>query len=321
MLKKIACILFLLIVPFMLVVSGCGKVSSDTSGPDAAAAPGNGSKLNVQMLDVDQGDAILIRTGEQTILIDTGDDKIRAGKHKGENNNRLFEALDSLGITHIDKLIITHAHNDHMGLAAKVIKRYDVAELVYNGIPSANKGFRNMLTAANNKGVKKSKVKAGDVLDFGNDVSFKVLSPSLKLVEEDTKQQGSSSADEAPKINVNNESIVGRLTFGDFSMLLTGDAEKEIEQELLQEYGNELTCKVYKVSHHGSKTSSSKEFLQAIKPELAIISCGVDNQYGHPHKITMKKFATLGIKALETDLNGTITIESDGVSYSARGER
>ncbi|WP_198022576.1 ComEC/Rec2 family competence protein [Anaerovibrio sp. RM50] len=326
MIKRIYKYLAVMVMTLAMLVSGCsqgavsGGATSDNSGNSAAAEaqdqPGIQGKLVVKVLDVGQGDAILINTGEQIILIDTGDDKYREENRKNEENTQLFAALDKEGITHIDKLIMTHAHADHIGKAAKVIKKYGVTELIHNGIPSASAAFRNALKAAKAQGTKQIKVKADDVLDFGKGVTFTVLSPTTQIIEQDTRDL---QADK--KVNVNNESIVGILKFGDFSMLLTGDAEKDVEKDILARYGKNINCKVYKTPHHGSHTSSSFSYVKAIQPEYAIISCGVNNSYGHPHKETMQTFKKLNINTLETDKNGTVTVETDGKTYSVKGER
>lgn len=314
MMGKIYRNIFLLVMAMVLMLSGCGKGAGNTADSGGAAPIDN--QLTIKAIDVGQGDAFLIQTGAQVILIDTGDDKYRDGARKGENNFKLIEALDREGITHIDKLIMTHAHSDHIGYAAKVIKQYNVDELIYNGIPSAGSQFRNALKAAKAAGTKQTVVKADDVLDFGKGVLFKVLSPSAELVEQDKQ---AISAGEKP--DANNESIVGILTFGDFSMLFTGDAEKKIEKDLLKKYGNSLACKVYKVPHHGSSTSSTAKYVRTVNPEWAIISCGEKNPYGHPHGETMKLLGERKINVMRTDEHGTITIVSDGTNYSVTGER
>ncbi len=314
--------LVVMVFTLAMLVSGCGQGAvsdngaADNAGATAASETQLKGQLTVKVLDVGQGDAILINTGEQVILIDTGDDKYREENRKNEENVQLFTALEKAGIKHIDKLIMTHAHADHIGKAAKAIKQYGVTELIHNGIPSASAAFRNALKAAKAQGTKQVKVKAGDELDFGNGVTFKILSPTQNTIEQDT-----SALQADKKVNVNNESIVGILKFGEFSMLLTGDAEKEIEKELLGTYGSGLKCKVYKAPHHGSHTSSTFNYVKMIQPEYAIISCGTNNSYGHPHKETMQTFKKLNINVFETDKNGTVTVTTDGNTYSVKGER
>jgi competence protein ComEC len=152
-----------------------------------------------------------------------------------------------------------------------------------------------------------------EVLNFGGGVSFKVLSPPKEVVE-----KGSKSTDNH---DPNNESVVGKLIFGNFSMMFTGDAEQQAEKVMVDNFAGDLRSTLLKAGHHGSKTSSSAAFLRAVQPEGVLISCGAGNDYGHPHKQTMKKYQSLKLKIYETDLNGTIVVTSDGKSYKIKPER
>ena len=220
-----------LLLACTLFLTGCGGQGTSGSaggsgaGQEAKAAEAKaaGSSLTVKVLDVGQGDAILIQTGSQTILVDTGDDKYYEDGKKGKVNNQLFDELKKANVTAIDKLVLTHAHADHIGKAAQVIEKYGVKELVYNGIPSTNKYFVNALKAAKAQGTKQVKVKAGDVLDFGSGVTYEVFSPTAQQIKDDT---AAIKAGEKPDIN--DQSVVGRLSFGSFAMLLTGDAESPV---------------------------------------------------------------------------------------------
>ena len=306
-----------LILCCTMLLTGCGQSggqSSDTAANSKAEAKG---QLTISMLDIDQGDAVLIQTGVKNILIDTGDDKYYEDGKKGKENTQLLTELQKLKIDHIDTLVMTHAHADHIGKADKVIAQYGVKELVYNGIPSTSKYFINALKAAKANGTQQVKVKAGDVLDFGNGVSFEIVSPSQSLIDEDT-----AAIKAKKKVDVNNESVVGRLTFGNFAMLFTGDAEGPVEKDMVASYGKKLKCQVLKAGHHGSKTSSTAEFLKLVQPESVVMSLGVNNQYGHPHEALLNRLQKQGIKNIyRTDANGTITIVSDGSSYSITTEK
>ena len=154
---------------------------------------------------------------------------------------------------------------------------------------------------------------AGETLDFGSGVKFEVLAPAADLV--------AKGQEKGYKHDSNNESVVGRLVYGDFSMMFTGDAEKAEESTILSAFAGKVKSKVLKAGHHGSKTSSSSEFLRAVQPEAVVISCGAGNDYGHPHKETMKKYRALKLQIFETDKNGTITITSDGKSYQIEPEQ
>ena len=315
--KKYLQIICGLILCCTMLLTGCGQSggqSSDTAANSKAEAKG---QLTISMLDIGQGDAVLIQTGAKNILIDTGDDKYYEDGKKGKENTQLLTELQKLKIDHIDTLVMTHAHADHIGKADKVIAQYGVKELVYNGIPSTSKYFINALKAAKANGTQQVKVKAGDVLDFGSGVSFEIVSPSQSLIDEDT-----AAIKAKKKVDVNNESVVGRLTFGNFAMLFTGDAEGPVEKDMVASYGKKLKCQVLKAGHHGSKTSSTAEFLKLVQPESVVMSLGVNNQYGHPHEALLNRLQKQGIKNIyRTDVNGTITIVSDGSSYSITTEK
>lgn len=315
--KKYLQIICGLILCCTMLLTGCGQSggqSSDTAANSKAEAKG---QLTISMLDIGQGDAVLIQTGAKNILIDTGDDKYYEDGKKGKENTQLLSELQKLKIDHIDTLVMTHAHADHIGKADKVIAQYGVKELVYNGIPSTSKYFINALKAAKANGTQQVKVKAGDVLDFGNGVSFEIVSPSQSLIDEDT-----AAIKAKKKVDVNNESVVGRLTFGNFAMLFTGDAEGPVEKDMVASYGKKLKCQVLKAGHHGSKTSSTAEFLKLVQPESVVMSLGANNQYGHPHEALLNRLQKQGIKNIyRTDANGTITIVSDGSSYSITTEK
>jgi competence protein ComEC len=257
------------------------------------------------MLNVGQGDAILIQTAEQTVLIDTSD---------LDEQEKLRNELKKAGVKKIDKLILTHPHADHIGgVEGVVLKDYEVGAVYDDGMPSNSKIYTRYMKLLKQKNIAHQGLKAGDTLDFGNGVTFKVFAPSAELVEKGTNK--------GYKHDPNNESVVGRLTFGAFSMMFTGDAEADEEKGIVANYSSELKSNILKAGHHGSKTSSSAAFLRAVKPEAALISCGIGNDYGHPHKETMKKFQAMKLQIFETDKNGTITVTSDGQTYSIKPEQ
>lgn len=297
----------------MVLLTGCSQAVTGSG----SNSPAKGGKVAITMLDIGQGDAILIQTGEKNVLIDTGDDKYYEDGKKGKSNDQLFDSLQKLNVTTIDTLIMTHAHADHIGKAAKVIQQYGVKELVYNGIPSTSKYFVNALKAAKEQGTQQIKVKAGDELDFGSGVTYKVLSPDKAMIDEDTAKVKAKE-----KVDVNNESVVGMLVYGDFTMLLTGDAESPVEKNMVANYGSQLQAKVLKAGHHGSKTSSSSNFLKEVAPEAVVMSLGTNNQYGHPHEAMLSRLQKQGIKNIfRTDKNGAITISTDGKTYSITTEK
>ena len=310
--KRIGVILglFLLAMAFLTGCGGNSSVgSSGASSGSGSATAANGTvpsgNLTIRMLNVGQGDAILIQTAEQTVLIDTSD---------LDEQDKLRNELKKAGVKKIDKLILTHPHADHIGgVEGVVLKDYEVGAVYDDGMPSNSKIYTRYMKLLKEKNIAHQGLKAGDMLDFGDGVKFKVFAPSAELVQKGTVK--------GYKHDPNNESVVGRLTFGAFSMMFTGDAEADEEKGIVDNYSSELKSNILKAGHHGSKTSSSAAFLRAVKPEAALISCGIGNDYGHPHKETMKKFQAMKLKIFETDKNGTITVTSDGQTYSIKPEQ
>ena len=251
-----------------------------------------------------QGEIILSQTGEKTVLVDTSDvderDKLRAELKKAD-------------VKKIDTIILTHPHADHIGGMDVLLDEYPVGMVYDNGMPSTSKLYLGYVKKLKEKKIERKGLVAGDRVDLGGGAVFEVLGPSAELVKEGSVK--------GYKHDPNNESVVGRLVFGDFSMMLTGDAEKKEEQTILAADSAHVKSTILKSGHHGSKTSSSADFLRAVQPEAALISCGVNNDYGHPHKETMKKYHALNIPIYVTAENGTITVTSDGKTYKIVPER
>lgn len=291
------------------LLTGCGAPNAANQpaaqNEEKAASADKNNELTVTMLNVGQGDAILIKTAEQTVLIDTSD---------LDEQEKLRAELEKAKVKRIDKLILTHPHADHIGgVEGVVLKDYEVGEVYDNGMPSKSKIYLRYMKIIKQRNIPRHALTAGEVLNFGGGVSFKVLSPPKEVVE-----KGSKSTDNH---DPNNESVVGKLIFGNFSMMFTGDAEQQAEKVMVDNFAGDLRSTLLKSGHHGSKTSSSAAFLRAVQPEGVLISCGAGNDYGHPHKQTMKKYQSLKLKIYETDLNGTIVVTSDGKSYKIKPER
>ena len=256
----------------------------------AAYAPDG--RLFITMLDVSQGDAFLIETPEQNILIDTGDVKTR---------KQLVELLHACGIERLEKIILTHAHADHIGGVRAVLNNFPVDEIADNGFKSNSPLYRDYRTAD----VKFSALQDGDILDLGGGVKFIVLAPN-KLFRFD---------------NVNNQSVVGKLIFGDFSMLFTADAEKQLVDLLCD---RDIKATVLKAPHHGSKSSSSADFIANVKPEFVFISAGKSNKFNHPHKQSLRTYREnfiLPENIFCTAFNGSVRLETDGTNKLIMPER
>ena len=302
-----------------------GSTSTSSTVQTQAAQPG----VTIKVLDVGQGDAILILTDSQTILMDCGDvdEDIQQRLKKMLNKYIPADRKDASGKLIIDKLILTHPHADHMGGAAMVLNNFAVKQVYHNGINHTPKFYKNFLKAADSNNVKLITLQAGDILNFGserNKVEFKVLSPTADMVAA-TKDKKSKHE----KVNLNIDSIEGILTCGSFSMMFTGDGEAETESGIISRYGAAaLKCNVLKAPHHGSKTSSSEAFLDAVSPEAVVISMGQGNDYHHPHSQVMKRYEQRKFNVYQTEDDeygrkglGTVTIQTDGVKYNITGEK
>lgn len=278
--------------------SACGSASS-AGGAKPQAAAKSGSELTVRMLDIGQGDAFLLEKDGKFVMIDTGDI---------EHRDQIVALLHKYGVKEISKIIITHPHADHLGGMNAIFKNFKVDAIYDDGMPANTGSYKNYLKQIKEKKISYHVLKAGNEVDFFDGVKFHVLGP-VKVIKD---QKGNS--------DFNNNSIVGRLTYGKFSMMFTGDAEKEEEKTILDK-GGTLKSDVLKAGHHGSRTSTSPAFLKAVAPKEAFISCGQGNDYGHPHKVTLDKLEKAKVKVYRTDRNGTVTLTSDGSSYQIKKER
>ncbi|QJW49236.1 MBL fold metallo-hydrolase [bacterium BFN5] len=284
----------MILVVLMVTLSACGNMAME-AGKEPTKLPS--ASLVIQMLDVGQGDAILVRTNQQVILIDTGDVPTR---------NNLVDYLKKQGISVIDKVIITHPHADHLGGIAGVMEHFTVKQIYDSGQTTTTALYRQYLSSIKKHKIPFAVVAAGDEIDFGNGVLFRVLNPKKPFISDS---------------ELNNNSIVGKLTFGQFSMLFTGDAEKEAEDRMKKDYSAELQSTILKSPHHGSRTSSTLTFLRFVSPAAIVISVGANNEYQHPHPTTLRKYADVKAQVYRTDLAGTITITSDGQNYQIKKEK
>jgi len=256
----------------------------ETKEPASSNELSLSEKLEVHFIDVGQADSILIKNGESAMLIDAGD---------SSSANTIKTYLESLGVSKLEYIIGTHPHEDHMGSFADVINNFDIENIILTEKINTGKYFRRAIEAIENKGLSITKANVGDKYKLG-DAEFIILSPA--------KDYGD---------NLNNASIIIRLTYGENSFMFTGDAEIAPEKDVVNS-GYELKSDVLKFGHHGSSTSSSDAFLKAVSPTYGVIMCGKDNSYGHPHKETMEKIKKYGITVYRTDEQGNIVATSDG---------
>ncbi len=274
-----------ILMAFLILLSSflfsCDLASIDKSDSETS------NTVKVHFIDVDQGDAILIQYKDKNMLIDSSTQKAE---------DKFLDYLKKLNIKKFDAVIATHPDEDHIGNMDEVIKKYSITNFYAPKATSTTKAFESMIRELKNKDLKIKPLKAGSTIDFDSDVKLDVFAPNSDSYED-----------------ANNYSPIIKLTYGDNSVLFTGDAEKLSEKETLKK-GYNLESDVLKVGHHGSSTSTSKDFLKAVNPSIAIISCGKNNKYGHPHKETITSLEDSKIKYYRTDLDGTIVLVSDGTN-------
>ena len=280
MFKKILAIISTVTV---LSFAGCGVQKNNNISKSSAESEYSG--MGVTYLNVGQGDSELIQVNGINMLID-------AGTNAGAND--LVKDLKNRGIKTIDIAIATHPHEDHIGGMDEVLENFDVKSFYAPKVAHTTKTYENMLKAVKNEGLKIKQIKEGTKIDLGKDTEVQVYSPVKSQYEE-----------------LNNYSPVMKISYGQNSFMFTGDAESLVEKEILNE-NKDLKADVLKLGHHGSHSSTSEEFLKAVDPSIAIVSCAKDNKYGHPHKETMSNLKKAGITVYETFRDGDITISSNG---------
>ncbi|MBN1061284.1 MBL fold metallo-hydrolase [Clostridium botulinum] len=242
--------------------------------------------MKVHYIDVGQGDSELIQIGDKNILIDAGC-----------NDNKALNYLKSIGITNLDYVIATHPHEDHIGGMTSVINNFEIGEFYAPKVTHTTRTFENMVKALQNKGLKITVPKVGDTLTIGN-ATMQFLAPNSATYQD-----------------MNNYSIACKLKYGNTSYVFMGDAEALSEGEILAKQ-LDISADVLKLGHHGSHSSTSQAFLDKVNPKYAIVSCGKDNDYGHPHQETIDKLNVKNINILRTDVSGTIISTSDGNNIS-----
>lgn len=253
--------------------------------------PSADAELTVCFLDVGEGDAALLLSGGEAMLIDGGP--------KAAEETLLAE-LERRGVGSLRYLVATHPHEDHIGGLPAVLETLSVETCWMPEDAADTVTFENLLTELEERDVAVTVPAPGDSVSFGS-CTVTVLAP-LSAAEEH-----------------NNNSLVLRVTCGETAFLFTGDMEAAEEGELLAS-GAELSADVLKVAHHGSQYATGEAFLQAVGPDTAVISCGADNDYFHPHDRLLRRLGEQGIAVFRTDRMGTVTVRSDGTGITVRTE-
>lgn len=261
----------------------------------ALASPAAAADLEVVFIDVGQGDSILVVSPEgKTVLVDAGTPKAASA---------VLRELKRRGIRRLDLALVTHAHNDHVGGMAEVLSKVPARFYMDSGVAHPSRAYDKLLKVLEREKVPVRKARAGRKVNLGGGAVLTLLAPEEPLLH-------------GTRSDVNANSVVSRITFGDFSVLLTGDAEQPTEARLVKQGG--LRSTVLKVAHHGARYSSTPAFLSRVRPEVAVISVGADNTYGHPTRETLRRLETLRARVLRTDRDGTVVVRSDGHGYTVQ---
>ena len=246
--------------------------------------------LYVYYLDVGQAEATLLKGPGFTILIDAGD----------SGRNDVVEHLEKWHVETIDLFIVTHPHADHIGQGRAVLETFEVAEVWLSGYEHATWLFEDFLDALLESEARYHEPRRGEHFNFG-ELNLEVLNPSTITT------------------NLHGSNVVVRATYGDVTFLFTGDAERRTERDMLAD-NLVFEAEILSLGHHGSRTSSSMDFLLAVRPEVAIFSAGQPNSFGHPHEEVINRLAIVEVPMYGTDRNGTIIVWTDGTDYSVYSE-
>lgn len=257
-------------------------VVEDTSQneEDIVESPGN---LEVHFLDVGQADCTLIKCDGYTMLIDAGED---------DQGTKIQNYLKKQGVEKLDYLVLTHPDSDHIGSADVILTKFETGMVFISDFEKETRIYIDLLQLMKDSQIEYLTPEVGDIYPLGS-ASFQILAPNDEY--------------EDP----NNTSIALLLTHGENSFLFTGDAEKSAEKDMLDN-GLNLAADVFHAGHHGSKTSNTEDFMDAVNPQYVVISCGADNSYGLPDAEVLNRFRQNGIKVYRTDEQGTIVVSSDG---------
>ena len=251
------------------------------------------NNLTIHFLDVGQGDSILLEYNEKAMLIDAGEQ---------DQGAKISAYLRELGISNFDYIIATHPHSDHIGGMQEVLYNFPVKHFIDSGFPHTSNTYEDMLTTIDGKNIPFEIAKKGEKIEFDPAVDIEILNPDTPYSEE-----------------LNENSVVLKINYGEVSFLLMGDAGLETEEKLLDTDYN-LDSDILKVGHHASTSGSGEAFISMVSPEVSIIEVGAGNNYGHPHNEVLQRLERIS-RVYRTDLDGTIVITTEGSIYTVNPEK
>lgn len=253
------------------------------------------NNLTIHFLDVGQGDSELIQIDNKNVLIDGGEQDM---------GPRVEAYLRDHGVSSLDIVVATHPHSDHVGGLITVLNDIPVKQVLDIGQAHPSPIYETFLTLINQKNVPYRNPQPGQTIDLDPNLKIEVLNPPPAQFADD----------------LNQNSIVLKVTYNKVSFLLMGDAGFEAENSIFA-YGYDLKSDILKVAHHGSSSASSPTFLSKVRPAISVIEVGAGNDYGHPTQETLDALQQIGSKIYRTDLNGNIVVTTDGVSYSVTTQK
>jgi len=252
-----------------------------------------GENLTLNFLDVGQSDSILLEYEGKFMLIDAGE---------SDQGKVVSDYLKNKGITALNYAVATHPHSDHIGGMVNVLNSFQVEHFVDSGYPHTTKTYENMLTTIDQKDIPFDVAQAGQTIDFDPAIDIEVLNPGVTYSDD-----------------LNENSVVLKVTYGDTSFLLMGDAGLESEEHIMKS-GYDVDADILKVGHHASRSGSGASFISAVSPDISVIEVGAGNSYGHPHAEVLDRLEKAS-KVYRTDLDGTVTVTTDGYAYSVTTQK
>lgn len=262
-------------------------VTINLGGADTSAAPNSESKLIVHFLDVGQGDSIFIELPNgKTMLVDAGENY---------HGQVIIDYVQTIGYHKLDYVVATHPHEDHIGSMPYIVRNFEIGSIYMPDVTANTATFESLLKAIKAKGLRVKNGRTGVHIIKDGELTADIIAP-----------------DKPDESNLNNSSIVLLLTFGNVSYLLTGDAETKE----LNAIRADMHATVLKAGHHGSKTSTTQTLLKKISPSVTVISCGKNNDYGHPHAEVLKMLKSVNSSVYRTDRDQTVIVATDGSSLT-----